>query len=602
MEEIVARLEARIKSLEAENEKMKVTTSDAVAAINATPKTKNALEEEEAEIHKGTAKMQAKTPKWPVQAVENETGLSDQFTNLLTGMMVKAKTSPPEIKAFTGLLELEGDLVSFISAMAEGTFGNEDVRAMVANGLKSYATAFIAKKIVESEGELMKLVAKNEMPGTAVGILSKVKDQIATARSPKAPTREYKTLADHAATATTAIQKNSTFLKAAAVNQLGLTDAVKAGNAAVEQEQINHVKAVGRAAATEAAAVATSKETAKIASDAHAATTEGIAEKVKIDAQKQIVDAAKLKSDTESAAAAAIIKERTDKIDKAKANADAATARANDAIAKVAADKAAIIANAAADKEIAAANKIAASALKKSSGIEQHENLKTEVATTKQAIEDAKMDVANSKIQSFKTTPNEMQSAAQSAAQSASQAKLDTAIQDAKNAESNLSASRSANRTRKYLTNPLKRVGKNIIATPRAVASGIYNAPSNVSNSINSSLERQKADYLERTKTRRKQLMEAAKIAGNVMSKTADTVSKSALEESANRRAIEEETKLEKELEKETLELDEMRNTPTNPPTLYQQRLKSKESLVNKLIKVVEQKKNERIDARLSSM
>jgi hypothetical protein len=189
-----AAMERRIRELET----TKKPEDGAVAAsLAATPKTKTALEEEEAEIQKGMAKMMANNASWPVPSVAGATAFRDMAEGLFANMGKKAQTKPPEIEALTGLLELEGDLTQFLSAIAEGTFGNEDVRAMVANGLKSYITAYIGKKIVESEGELMKVVAKNDMPGTATMILGKVKDQIATARTPKAPKSPagtYKTL------------------------------------------------------------------------------------------------------------------------------------------------------------------------------------------------------------------------------------------------------------------------------------------------------------------------------------------------------------------------------------------------------------------------
>jgi len=291
---------ARLEELEKENKALRAPTGDeaaAAAAVKQTPKTKTALEQEEAEIHKGMAKMNANNTPWPIPSVATATGIADAAKQLFQGMTTKAQTKPPEIQALTGLLELEGDLVSFISAIAEGTFGNEDVRAMVANGLKSYITAFIANKIVTAEGELMKLVAKNDMPGTATSILGKVKDQIATARTPIAPKGEHKTMSQH-------ISENKDFAKGAVKSKLESHPEMK-----------KHLDA-GHAA--DAAAKAKKTEVAKEAAAKASTTKEGIQAKAHAD-----VADIKAKSD----AAAAATKAKAD-VAKAEATAKAEAAKA----------------------------------------------------------------------------------------------------------------------------------------------------------------------------------------------------------------------------------------------------------------------------------
>ena len=125
MADVVAKLEARIKSLEEENQRIKTTDTsaeDTAALIAASPKTKTTLEQEEAEIHKGMDKMMANNTPWPIPSVASETAWANDVRQRFQGMKKKAGTKPPEIEAFTGLLELEGDLVSFISAIVFSAF------------------------------------------------------------------------------------------------------------------------------------------------------------------------------------------------------------------------------------------------------------------------------------------------------------------------------------------------------------------------------------------------------------------------------------------------------------------------------------------------
>ena len=152
-------------------------------ALGDTPKTPSALEQEEAQLEKGKEKFLPKK-RWPMKPAALDTTFADQYSEAYKTIR-EAGSKPAEfITSFTGLLQLEGQLANFLSAVAEGTFANEDVRKMVANGLKSYITAYIGRTIVNKEGELLKEVAKNDMPGYATAILEKVKDQIAVPRIP----------------------------------------------------------------------------------------------------------------------------------------------------------------------------------------------------------------------------------------------------------------------------------------------------------------------------------------------------------------------------------------------------------------------------------
>jgi hypothetical protein len=161
----------------------KVPTSGTKEALLATPPTKTALELEKEELKAGMQKFEAhKSP----MGLDVDSKFMDLFQQAIKTMQ-QVGTKPMEfVQSFTGLLQLEGQLANFLSAIAEGTFADEDVRKMVANGLKSYITAYIGKMILDKEGNLLTEVAKNDMPGNATAILQKVRDQIATART--APT------------------------------------------------------------------------------------------------------------------------------------------------------------------------------------------------------------------------------------------------------------------------------------------------------------------------------------------------------------------------------------------------------------------------------
>ena len=164
-------------------EKKLKKSQNAKNALGKTPKTPTALEQEEKQLEKGKEKFLPKK-LWPMKSASLDTTFADQYSQALKDIN-NAGSKPAEfISSFTGLLQLEGQLANFLSAVAEGTFANEDIRKMVANGLKSYITAYIGKTIVNKEGEMLKEVAKNDMPGYATAILQKVADQIAVPRIP----------------------------------------------------------------------------------------------------------------------------------------------------------------------------------------------------------------------------------------------------------------------------------------------------------------------------------------------------------------------------------------------------------------------------------
>jgi hypothetical protein len=157
-------------------------------ALLATPPTKSALDLEKEELKAGMQKFEShKSP----MGLDADSKFIDLFQQAMKTMQEVGSKPMEFVQSFTGLLQLEGQLANFLSAIAEGTFADEDVRKMVANGLKSYITAYIGKMILDKEGNLLEEVAKNDMPGNATAILQKVRDQIATART--APTLTPKT-------------------------------------------------------------------------------------------------------------------------------------------------------------------------------------------------------------------------------------------------------------------------------------------------------------------------------------------------------------------------------------------------------------------------
>jgi hypothetical protein len=160
-----------------------VPTTSAKEGLLATPPTKTSLEQEKEELKAGMEKFQ--THKSPM-GLDADSKFIDLFQQAMKTMQQVGSKPMEFVQSFTGLLQLEGQLANFLSAIAEGTFADEDVRKMVANGLKSYITAYIGKMILDKEGNLLTEVAKNDMPGNATAILQKVRDQIATART--APT------------------------------------------------------------------------------------------------------------------------------------------------------------------------------------------------------------------------------------------------------------------------------------------------------------------------------------------------------------------------------------------------------------------------------
>ena len=164
----------------------------------ATPPTKTALEQEKEELKEGMKKFE--THKSPM-GLDADSKFIDLFQQAMKTMQQVGSKPMEFVQSFTGLLQLEGQLANFLSAIAEGTFADEDVRKMVANGLKSYITAYIGKMILDKEGNLLTVVAKNDMPGNATAILQKVRDQIATARTAPTLTPQKAPAAPHPAAA-----------------------------------------------------------------------------------------------------------------------------------------------------------------------------------------------------------------------------------------------------------------------------------------------------------------------------------------------------------------------------------------------------------------
>ena len=141
------------------------------------------FEVDQKRIQEGAEKFKSKKNLWPMPGMDDNFAISQMAQDGAKVSEQVAGKPMAMISSLTGLLQLEGELADFLLAIAEGTFANEDVRKMVAVGLKSYATSYIAKMILNEEGELLKEVAKNDLPGKATAILEGVRSQIATART-----------------------------------------------------------------------------------------------------------------------------------------------------------------------------------------------------------------------------------------------------------------------------------------------------------------------------------------------------------------------------------------------------------------------------------
>jgi hypothetical protein len=137
--------------------------------------------EKKAKLNEGKEKF-AEANKHPFPGFAALTQIKAPVEAQMQHAWATAEEGPTVVNALSGIFQLEGELANFLTAIAEGTIANEDVRKMVASGLKNYITAFIAKKILKSEEELMEEVAVNDTPERAVGILNKVRDQIAMPR------------------------------------------------------------------------------------------------------------------------------------------------------------------------------------------------------------------------------------------------------------------------------------------------------------------------------------------------------------------------------------------------------------------------------------
>jgi hypothetical protein len=521
-----AKLEERVKQLEADNTALrtKPDLSATASALSQTPKTKSALQEEEEQIKKGMAKMMANNAQWPIPSVATADAWAKFFKASFEGMATKGKTKPPEVAAVTNVLELQGELTDFLMAIAEGTFGNEDVRKMMANGLKSYITSYIGQKILQSEGELMKLVAKNDMPGTATMILGKVKDQIATARAPIQKRAASPTSPSAAA--------NAAFAKGATVSALGLQKHVEEGHKAVDQMKQQAAAIKIQAAARAAQARGKTPEARQAAATAHAASAKGQVEKMAVkspaslakgEAAKQALvqmKADKLKT-PEGQAAAAQKAAETSKAAAAKAQADIAATKAAAEAAKTAAAS-----QLAAKKAEVAAAKTAVQTTKETKLVDRkttrdinHQELKLTKETNKKNTEDAKHELKAADANLAQLTRQVKYGTP------AEKAAVRTQVKDALNRRTKaadnlyrskaelsrsrkaLSSSRNANTTRRYIGNPLYKTKKGIQGTAKATGRAIkgtvkavVNAPGRMvralaPSNIKASLSNQLASY-----------------------------------------------------------------------------------------------------------
>jgi hypothetical protein len=508
---LTAKLEERLKQLEADNNTLRAKPAElnaTAAALAQTPKTKSALQEEEEQIKKGMAKMNANNAQWPIPSVATADAWAKFFKESFSGMASKGKKKVPEIAAVTSVLELQGELTDFMMALAEGTFGNEDVRAMVANGLKSYITSYIGQKILQSEGELMKLVAKNDMPGTAVSILGKVKDQIATGRTP---------IQKRASSASAIPGANAAFAKGALLSAApGLQKHADAGNKAVADAQ---KKAAGLAAQAKVG----QQVTKNLSPEAQKAKAGDVAKDAAAAAAKKQQDAAaaatkaKLEAPKKEAEAAAA----ASKAKVVQAQSDAAAAKAA-AASKLEAAKAATVAAKAEVKTTKEVTKVQQTTsrdvkheelkLNKAQMKLEKENAKTAVKAAATNVAEAKKQIATAKTDVEKQKAVAAHDAAVKGQQEAT-SKLNIKKNDLNTSAKALSASRSTNVTRRYFTDPAKRTGRAIKGTAKAtgrVAKGtlkaVANAPSNLAkaaynapSSIAASLSRQAAAYKANT-------------------------------------------------------------------------------------------------------
>jgi len=529
-----AKLEERVKQLEADNNALRAKPADLSAtasALSQTPKTKSALQEEEEQIKKGMAKMMANNAQWPIPSVATADAWAKFFKTSFEGMQAKGKKPAPQVAAVTNVLELQGELTDFLMAIAEGTFGNEDVRKMMANGLKSYITSYIGQKILQSEGELMKLVAKNDMPGTATMILGKVKDQIATARAPIQKRAASPTSPSAAA--------NAAFAKGATVSALGLQKHVEEGHKAVDQmkQQAAAIKiqAVARAAQARGKTPEGQAEAAKArqaAATAHAASAKGQVEQMAVKSPASLAKG--------EAAKQALVQMKADKLKTPEGQAAAAqqaTAASTAAAAKAQADVVATKAAAEAAKTAAAsqlaAKKAEVAALKtavkttKDTGLVErksardlkHQDLKVQKESAKAEKEAAKHEYKtsltkyNAAKKAVESGPVEGRAAAYKEQLALgkqvgiARVRTEKANDKLKESSKALSASRNTNTVRRYVGNPLYKTKKGIQGTAKAAWRGtkgtvkaVVNAPGRMvralkPSNIKASLTNQLASY-----------------------------------------------------------------------------------------------------------
>ena len=160
----------------------KPETDSAQASLLATPESQDSIDAKDKAKKEEAAKM-FNVP-YPIPGVAFDTFFVDEVKKSVDAITKTASKPMEAISSFTGLLQLEGQLANFLSAIAEGTFANEDVRAMVTNGLKSYITSYIATMILDKEGNVLKAISNNALPSTAQALLDKIRTQVAVPRAP----------------------------------------------------------------------------------------------------------------------------------------------------------------------------------------------------------------------------------------------------------------------------------------------------------------------------------------------------------------------------------------------------------------------------------
>ena len=392
-------------------EALKSTAAKLLDSTDSAEKIKSLDDVRKNKMEEATKKFKIIQP-WPDPHFTRETVIRDEVLDALAQATGYASKPLPFISAYTGPMNLLSDVVQFASAIAQNTIGNDEVRKMVATGVKSYLTAMISKYLLEKEGDLMEQVALDKTPGAAVQLLQKVLTSIAMPIAPpvKPPAKQEpsaKTVGSESAAKFTASVQGKLDKVTGAVGAVAdkISDSRMARNIGEKAlQKVTGMKDLKLGATkTEAAKTAADKAAAdkiavekaaadKTAADKTAAIEKVNAEKLAIKesiAQKgqQAREAVEKKAADAAAAAQAAAQAATDKVAAAKAAAQKATdekaaaqkaiqekaASDKDATIKAAEEKAASV-KAAADEKAAAAKTAA-------------ENLALAKAATKQAAD-----------------------------------------------------------------------------------------------------------------------------------------------------------------------------------------------------------------------